>query len=88
MQERIAVDPDGPRFESVGDSHGLLSVGGEDSRGESISGVVGELEGFVLSLELSDRNDRAKDLRTSGRCQLRDLTEARPSSSTPHSPPP
>jgi len=88
MKERITVDPNGSRFESMRDSHGLFGIRGEDGRGESICGVVCELEGFVLRLELGDRDDRSKDLKVGKSSSAPHHTQLLPCPSIPHSPPP
>lgn len=88
VQERVTVDPNGSRFESMRDSHGLFGVRGKDGRGESISRVVCELEGLVLRLEFSDRDDRSKDLGVGEPSSVPNHTELLSSMFTPDSPPP
>jgi len=58
----VGVDPDGTGAQSIGDLDGGVEVLGVDGGGKTVRGVVAELDGILLSLELGDRADRAEDL--------------------------
>ena len=58
----VAVDPDSTGLESVGDSDGGVDVGGVDSSGKAVRGVVGKANDLLLILELGDGADGAEDL--------------------------
>ena len=58
----VLVDPDGTSLEGVGDLDGGVEVGGVDSGGKTVVGVVADLDDLLLGLELADGADRAEDL--------------------------
>ena len=58
----VGVDPDGAGAERARDLDGGVEVLGVHGGGEAVGGVVAELDGLLLGLELSDRADRAEDL--------------------------
>jgi len=58
----VRVDPDGTSAERVGNLDGSVEVGGVDGGGETVCGIVGDLDDIGLVLELGDRADGAEDL--------------------------
>lgn len=58
----VAVDPDGTGLEGVGDADGGVDVGGVDGSGETVGGVVGEVDDLSLGGEPGDGADGAEDL--------------------------
>lgn len=58
----VAVDPDGSGVDLVGDSNGSGDISGEDSRSETVLGLVGESDDLGLVLELGNDDDGSEDL--------------------------
>lgn len=61
VQHVVLVDPDGAGAEGVGDLDGRVDVLGVHGRGETVGGVVGNLDDLVLGRELGNRADGAED---------------------------
>jgi len=62
MESVVCVYPDGAGAECVGDLDGGVEVGGVDSRGKTVRGVVANFNDIGLGLELRNGADRAEDL--------------------------
>lgn len=58
----VAVDPDGTSADGVADTESSVEVSGVDGGGETVLGVVAELDDLVLGLELGDGADGTEDL--------------------------
>lgn len=58
----LTVDPDGARLQPVADADGRVEVLCVDRRGKAVRGVVAELDGILLGLELRNGADGAENL--------------------------
>ncbi len=61
-KKTYAVDPDGTGLEGVADADAGVEVLGVDGGGETVGGLVTELDGLLLSGELGDGADGAENL--------------------------
>lgn len=62
MQLVVTVDPSRPRLQLVRDTECSLNILREDRRSQTVLGIVGQLDDFLLSLELDERHDGSEDL--------------------------
>jgi hypothetical protein len=62
VESVVCVDPDGTSAERVGHLDGCVEVGGVHGCGETVCGVVANLDDIGLGLELGDCADGAEDL--------------------------
>jgi hypothetical protein len=62
VESVVCVDPDGTSLERVGDLDGGVEVLSVHSGGETVCGVVANLDDIGLGLELGDGADGAEDL--------------------------
>lgn len=62
VESVVRVDPYGTSAERVGNLDGSLEVGGVESSGKAVCGVVADLDDLFLCLKLGNCADGAKDL--------------------------
>lgn len=56
----VVVDPDGAVTQPAHDALGFAGIGGKYCAGQTVDGVVGDLQGFVFIAESLDGHDRAE----------------------------
>src|SRR6266508_2442174 len=77
VEDIVAVDPEGPRADAVGDGVRLADVAGPDGGGQAVLGRVPPVDDLIDVVELQDRQDRPEDLLAGDRHAIRDVVEDR-----------
>src|SRR5208337_429734 len=77
VEDVIAVDPEGPRADAIGDGVRLADVAGPDCGGQAVLGRVPPVDDLIDVVELQDRQDRPEDLLAGDRHAIRDVVEDR-----------